>query len=114
MGNGNAVTKRYEKTLNGFLMRTYRNMKSRVTGVLKTKAHLYQGLPILSKEDFYSWSKANAQFRELFYFWEQLRYDKLSSPSIDRIDSSKGYTIDNMQWITQYENSANGNKSRYK
>ena len=51
--NGNASTKKYEKTKNGFLMRCYRNMKSRITGVQKQKAHLYVGKSLLEKELFY-------------------------------------------------------------
>lgn len=56
--NGNLYTKRYEKTEAGFLMRMYRNMKSRVTGVQSKKAHLYKGKDLLAKEDFYEWQGA--------------------------------------------------------
>jgi hypothetical protein len=41
--NKNEYTKRYEKTKHGFLMRLYRNIKSRITGVQKKKYHLYEG-----------------------------------------------------------------------
>jgi len=41
--NGNAITHKYEKTKNGFLMRVYRNMRSRIAGVQKEKFHLYAG-----------------------------------------------------------------------
>ena len=37
---GNATIKKYEKSPKGFLMRLYRNMQSRVTGVQKQKFHL--------------------------------------------------------------------------
>jgi hypothetical protein len=43
----NRSTRTYEKTPKGFLMRTYRNMQSRVSGVQWRKAHLYAGLPTL-------------------------------------------------------------------
>ena len=111
---GNRITKKYEKTINGFLMRTYRNMKSRVTGVLKLKAHLYKGLEILPKEQFYEWAKNDKDFNEIYTFWKEIGYDKLSSPSIDRIDPKLGYTLNNMRWVTQYENSAYGLVTRYK
>lgn len=94
-------------------MRSYRNMKSRVLGIQKLKAHLYKGLEILSKETFYSWAKDNAQFLSLHSFWVETGYDKESSPSIDRVDSTKGYTLDNMRWVTKYENSENALVSRY-
>lgn len=103
--------KLYEKTLQGYLMRTYRNMKSRVLGI--NKPHLYKGLGILSKEEFYAWSKRDTSFNELHLFWTKIGYDPESSPSIDRIDPTKGYILSNMRWITKYENSANGLKTRY-
>ena len=111
--DGNAYTKKYEKTKKGFLVRTYRNMKSRVTGVQEKKSHLYFGLQILPKEDFYEWSLSDKNFLELFSEWELSGYERKLSPSIDRIDSKKGYFLQNMRWITHSENSRNGSLSRF-
>jgi len=36
--NGNASTKKYERTKKGKLMRTYRNMESRAKGIVKGKS----------------------------------------------------------------------------
>jgi hypothetical protein len=44
---------KYEKTKKGFLMRKYRNMQSRVTGIQKKKAHLYKDLYLLPREQYY-------------------------------------------------------------
>lgn len=106
--NGDIHTKKYEKTRKGYLMRTYRNMLSRVRGVLKSKAHLYEGLEILPKDEFYSWSLNNPNFINLFNDYVNSDYDIKVSPSIDRIDSSRGYTLDNIRWITFLENSRLG------
>ena len=103
----NKVTNSYEKTRGGKLMRTYRNMKPRTEGVLKKKAHLYMGLDLLSKKDFYNWSKESFEFESLFLLWESSGFDKKLSPSIDRIDPSRGYEIGNMRWSTHSHNSAN-------
>jgi len=111
--NGNAVTKRYEKTKNGFLMRLYRNMQSRTSGVQKEKYHLYKGCDLLSREDFYAWAKSSCVFHDMFRAWEDSGYERKMSPSVDRIDSSKGYSIDNMEWVTHSENSRRGAKSRW-
>jgi hypothetical protein len=100
----NSDTKRYEKTPNGFLMRAYRNMRSRVEGVQWRKAHLYDGKPLLPRQEFYEWSKANANFWTLFQEWEKSGYNRRLSPSIDRIDPDKGYEIENMQWVPFYVN----------
>lgn len=98
--------KKYEKTIPGFLMRCYRNMKSRILGIQKKKAHLYKDLELVSKEEFYEWSNNNKIFLILYKNWVNSNYDRKLSPSIDRITSYKGYTLDNMQWLTHSENSS--------
>jgi hypothetical protein len=106
--NGNAHTKKYEKTINGFLMRLYRNMQSRVEGIQKQKYHLYKDKELIDRQSFYVWAKTNARFYYLFIIWEESGYNRKLAPSVDRIDSSKGYTIDNMEWVTHSENSRRG------
>lgn len=110
--SGDAETKKYEKTFNGYLMRTYRNMTSRVKGIVKKKAHLYQGLEILDKETFYEWAKADTEYQRLYEEWTASGYEYRLAPSIDRIDSSIGYTIDNIRWLPHWLNSKLGNESR--
>lgn len=109
----NFSIKKYEKTKNGFLMRMYRNMKSRVSGIQSAKYHLYVNKELLSKEDFYSWAKTNKEFDSLFEVYEQNNYQMKLAPSIDRIDSSKGYVIGNIQFITHSQNSRKGSISRH-
>lgn len=106
--NGNIRTKVYEKTRKGKLVRTYRNMLSRVLGIQKKKEHLYSGLAVLDKELFYEWSLRNSDFNTLFDAWVKSGYDRKLSPSIDRKDTSVGYTLENIQWITHSENSRQG------
>jgi len=103
---GNAATKKYERTKKGKLMRTYRNMLSRVSGILRHKAHLYGDLPILERDDFYQWAMAQEAFHRLFDEWVASGYCCGDSPSIDRIDSTIGYVPGNMQWLSHRENSA--------
>lgn len=110
---GYAAYKKYEKTPNGFIMRLYRNMKSRISGVQVQKHHLYKGKELLSKEDFYSWAKSNPKFWELYEVYKNSGYDRKLAPSVDRVDSSKGYMLDNMEFVTHSENSRRGTASRY-
>lgn len=110
---GNAATKRYEKTKNGFLMRLYRNMESRVNGIQRKKHHLYRGKELFSREEFYFWAKSSAVFHEMFYQWEYSGYDRKMTPSVDRVNSGLGYSIGNVEWVTHSENSRRGNYSRY-
>jgi hypothetical protein len=83
----------------------YRNMKSRVTGVQSKKAHLYQGKELMDKELFYEFAKCSPVFRTLFYQYEKEGYNQKLAPTPDRIDSTKGYTMDNIKWVTHSVNS---------
>ena len=112
--NGNLDTRKYEKTVNGFLMRLYRNMQSRIVGIQKEKHHLYEGKELLNRQDFYTWAKSHEAFFKLFENWQKSNYDRKLTPSVDRIDSDKGYFIDNMRWITHSENSRLGSISRHR
>jgi hypothetical protein len=109
----NWVVRKYEKTKNGFLMRLYRNMKSRVTGVQRAKYHLYAGCTLLSKESFYEWANNSEIFHLLFKVWEESEYDRKLTPSVDRIDSLYGYELPNMEWVTHSVNSSRGSLNRY-
>lgn len=106
--NGNAFTKKYEKTKKGFLMRLYRNMQSRIVGVQKQKHHLYSGKYLLPREKFYEWALSNQAFNDLFETWEKSSYCRKLTPSVDRINSTLGYEVENMEWVTHSENSRRG------
>jgi hypothetical protein len=109
----NIATKKYEKTKSGFLMRCYRNMKSRISGIQKEKAHLYKGKFLLDKKDFYSWSITQDSFNNLFNKWVENNYDRKLTPSVNRINPKLGYELNNIEWITHSENSRLGNLSRF-
>jgi hypothetical protein len=112
---GNEGTKKYEKTVNGFLMRLYRNMKSRISGIQREKFHLYKGKSLdICKDDFYTWAKGNSTFNSLFDAYVLSGYDQKLAPSVDRIDSSLGYCFGNVEWVTHSVNSQRGVIQRYK
>lgn len=112
--DGNAATHKYEKTKSGFLMRAYRNMKSRVTGIQRKKAHLYKGLYLLPRQDFYTLSLADNNFHKLFEQWVKSDYNRKLTPSVDRIDPSKGYEPNNIRWLEHMENSRLGAESKWR
>ena len=103
--NNNAWIKRYEKTKKGFLVRKYRNMKSRILGIQKKKAHLYEGKSLLDKELFYEWALSSKEFHAMFKVWEEAEYNRGLCPTVDRIDPNKGYILSNMRWLTHSDNS---------
>lgn len=108
----NAATKKYERTKSGKLMRIYRNMQSRIKGVQKLKAHLYEGKTLLPRSEFYEWALSSPMFHSLFAEWETSGYDRKLAPSVDRINPELGYEIPNMEWVTHSENSRRGGKYR--
>jgi hypothetical protein len=102
----------YEKTPKGFLMRLYRNMQSRIEGVQKAKHHLYKGKSLLSREAFYEWGLSSEMFHSLMDDYYVSGFERKLAPSVDRVDSSRGYSIDNMEWVTMSENSRRGSINR--
>ena len=110
--NNNVCTKKYEKTHKGFLMRLYRNMQSRVTGVQHAKFHLYEGKSLLPRDEFYKWAMESDKFFALFKEYEDSGFSRKLTPSVDRVDSSKGYSVDNMEWVTHSENSRRGSVNK--
>ena len=111
--NGDMHTKKYEKTKKGKLMRTYRNMESRTKGIVKGKRHLYEGLGVMQRDCFYSWSLGDEDFNKLYQEWVDSGYEKRLSPSIDRVDTALGYVEGNVRWVTHSENSRLGAISRF-
>lgn len=106
--NGNAYTLKYERTKKGKIMRIYRNMLSRITGVQQAKHHLYKGKSLVGKEFFYRWAMGCPEFHALFDCWVASGFDRKYAPSVDRVDSSQGYSVSNMEWVTHSENSRRG------
>lgn len=104
--------RQYAKSLKGRLVRCYNHMSQRVRGVHKEYL-AYKGLSLLSKEDFYEFSLSDRNYINLHSDWVSSNYDLKSCPSIDRIDSSKGYDLDNIRWLTHSENSRLGANSRW-
>ena len=109
----NSNTHKYEKTIPGFLMREYRNMQSRIMGIQKNKAHLYKGKELLTRTAFYEWANGSPEFHSLFNIYEKSGYMMKLCPTVDRIDSSAGYSLENMEWVTHSENSRRGNLSHF-
>jgi len=105
--------KAYEKTQKGFLMRMYRNMKSRIAGINRKSVHLYKGKELFDKEEFYEWANCSPMFRVLFRQYQERGYPLKQAPTVDRIDSSKGYVFGNVEWVTQSVNSSRGARSKY-
>lgn len=93
---------------------TYTYMTRRSKGEIGRDRTLdkYSGMEVLSKEDFIKWAKRSKKLKQLYKAWVDSGYLYKLQPSIDRINSDKGYTKSNIRWLTQSENSARSSKPK--
>jgi len=74
-----------------------------------------RGKDICDKEEFMDWCEQNRDdFMEIYSLWKESDFDRKHSPSINRIDDERGYTLDNIEWTTTSENSKQNNLKRKK
>ena len=98
---------RYIRTLNGFIKIKYNRMRRRVMGQ-DEHGHIYKGLPLLPREDFYEWVKTQKELPAMFDAYEKSGWAWALCPSIDRVNPKNGYVIGNMRFITMKENADAG------
>ena len=88
----------------------YKGILQRVNGTA-TRKYSVEGKEALSYKDYCVWIKNNIDdFERLYKEWQESEYSRKLTPSIDRIDNTKGYTGDNMRWITHSDNSKKSTK----
>ena len=96
-------TVRYRTNILRIWKHKYHSMWRRVNGLDKHTRSVGKG--IISKSDFLTWCNKNKNtFMKLYKRWEKSGYKRKFAPSIDRINNNLGYEIDNMQWLTQSQN----------
>lgn len=96
----------YRLTKKGFLTYLYNNMRGRVLGYVKHKAHLYKGLEIIARDLFLRWAMKNKTFHKLFEQYIKSGCKRAFAPSVDRINNKRGYIFGNMRFVTQSVNSS--------
>lgn len=92
-------------TINRFLGKLYTHMSQRIKGNCTNTPLLYLGKPILPKDVFMSWAKNHSDFLNLYKQYAMSSFNRKLAPSINRTDSNKGYTLDNMEWMSSSQNS---------
>ena len=85
------------------LRRTYSAMYQRCTN--KNKGFRYLGMKICTRKEFLDKFKKDKNYLKLHRKWIESNREHKLVPSIDRIDNNKGYTIDNIEFLIQKENS---------
>jgi len=83
----------------------YTELKQRCVHVRNDKYGRYIGKEYCTLEEFKTFTNKDDTFINLFNKWKENKHPFKLAPSIDRIDSSKGYILGNLQWITHSENS---------
>lgn len=101
---------RYHTNVKRYLKHKYYMMKQRCTVGHKYAIRDYadKGLN-LTMEEWLEWCDSTMPtFMALFDAWNASGCDPKLSPTIDRIDNSKGYELGNLQWLTRSANSRKG------
>jgi hypothetical protein len=91
----------------------YAHMLARQRGVASHQSNGARGKPICTPEEFMAWCMEfdNLQaFLTLYFEWAMNDFVRWYSPSIDRINPAKGYTLDNLQWLSFADNCEKNNK----
>ena len=94
------------RTKYGRISRIYSDQKAR------SKKHGYNP-PSYSLNDLIILLLSKDLFNNIYCSWVASGYDKWESPSIDRIDDYKGYSLDNIQIMTWKENYDKGNSDAF-
>lgn len=89
--------KKYRQTKRGLISQIYNHQKQ------NSKRRGYNN-PNYTKNQLMEWIICQPLFFELFETWEQCNYHKELTPSVDRKDDYKSYTIDNIQLMTWGQN----------
>ena len=92
--------------------RRYNHMALRAAGTTTNKSHA-AGKDIMTKEEFFAWCKTKDVmdlFVTMYFEWMMDDFSLILCPSIDRINPERGYTVDNIQWMTFSENCEKNHK----
>jgi len=97
----------YRWTLRGMLTVRYSDMSRRVRGKPSgdRKTCPWLGMEVCSVKEFVAAAMADEKLKRLHADWVANDFARRYAPSVHRIDSTRGYTLDNITWVTQHENS---------
>jgi len=100
-------SQRYYRTMLGYLYSRHRDMRKRVAGKPDGggKSCPWLGMECCGRDEFVEWALAHPEFIKLHTNWMNDNYSRRLAPSVHRKDRTRGYTLDNIQWITQQANS---------
>jgi hypothetical protein len=78
----------------------YKDMRARVNG--KTagdgKSQIWLGMELCDRNDYIEWALVDDNFKALFAQWEAAGFPRRLAPSTHRIDRTRGYSLDNIEF----------------
>lgn len=93
--------RRYNRSKKGVVSRLYGQQKTSS----QRRGH---NPPSYTKEELKEWLYKQPLFHRLYSNWEKSDYASNLKPSIDRVDSDKGYAFTNIQLVTWEQNNRKG------
>ena len=97
--------KKYHRTKDGLVTTIYGGQVNR------SKNKEYPP-PTYTKQELREWLYSQKKFHELYDNWKDSGYDTMLSPSCDRTDDYKGYSLDRLQIMTWQDNFDKGQNDR--
>lgn len=98
----------YRKTFTGYFCEAYARIRKRCNSDSKA----YAGLFVLERSAWMQFLEDTKAIRfALFQAWEKSGYQHRLSPSIDRLEPRLGYSVGNLRWMPQGQNSSEGVKA---
>ena len=95
--------KLYNQTKEGLISKIYKGQKSSS----KKRKH---SPPTYTKQELRDWLYSQPLFHELYDNWRAAEYTRQLSPSCDRTDDYKGYSLDRLKLMTWQENKDKAHK----
>ena len=90
-------SKARQKTKKGLVTKIYNQQKSSS----KKRGH---PMPTYSNKELREWMYSQSIFHELYDRWKSSDYNQMLTPSCDRLDDYKPYTLSNLQIVTWHDN----------
>jgi hypothetical protein len=91
------ISSRFKESKHGLLSTIYYQQVS-------SSKHRCHERPNYSREEFMMWAHENESFEHMYMDWVNSGYKTKLRPSADRLNNSKGYSLDNIQLVTWGEN----------